>query len=355
MTGAGTASLIKRTALWILALMLYFGGICAYISMEKSSAAVISLFSDCPDKAAAEKLLEAEREKQQPRDVCFSWDGGIQSVRNEAYGRTGEVLVTGLLGDASLYDRQAGGIGEEDREGCVIDRETSLNLFGSPNAVGGHITLGEKEYVVRRVADWKIPVMLIRPEDREIRYDRVFLRLNAGETRKKISGEFLMSSGLSGILTDDGWLFGTAALFLWLFPGAAVFFLVRTAVKEGRDFSGDRAGYWLWNGAAALALGVFFFFLYQNTEIPMEWLPDKWSDFDFWPRKIKEEKEMLYWYFMLQKTVPQTERFLSAVRAAGGGLLSLFLALAAEGTITTGMSFFSETQKKMEEQGESVL
>lgn len=335
MTGraAGRAAVLWRTALLALAALCWFLGLKESISMEKNSALVLCLSSFYPDAARAEEIIKEEQQKDAPRDVCFSWDGGIQIIKNEAYGKTREVSVTGLLGDGSLYSWQAAALSPEDAEGCILDRKSALALFGSPHAEGGRVTLGEKEYVVRRVADWKTPVILIRPAEKALSFSRVFLRQRDGESRSQASREFLMGSGLSGVLTEDGAGAFAAGLMLWLLPGLAVFFLMKRAVREKKSLGENTLGDWLWSMGIALVLVVFVFCIYQRVKVPGDWLPDKWSDFSFWTEKIKETGERFSWYLIQPKTAPQAERFLSCLRACAWGMLAFLLGLFAKRTV----------------------
>ena len=54
-------------------------------------------------------------------------------VTNPEDFRQTNARVTGIVGMAALYDRQAALLEENDETGCVIDKDTALELFGSEN------------------------------------------------------------------------------------------------------------------------------------------------------------------------------------------------------------------------------
>ncbi len=84
-------------------------------------------------------------------------------VTNPEDFRQTNARVTGIVGMAALYDRQAALLEENDETGCVIDKDTALELFGSENCAGSQLTVGEQIYEVRGVVFWNQHTMLIRP------------------------------------------------------------------------------------------------------------------------------------------------------------------------------------------------
>ena len=63
-----------------------------------------------------------------------------------------------------------------------------------------------------------------------------------------------------------------------------------------------------------LLWGIGLFFCVRLLSyIPQSWLPDKWSDFSFWPAKIRKTMEAFRWYIMFPKTMAQAERLMSGI------------------------------------------
>ncbi len=61
------------------------------------------------------------------------------------------------------FVRPRGSLLENDETGCVIDKDTALELFGSENCAGSQLTVGEQIYEVRGVVSWNQHTILIRP------------------------------------------------------------------------------------------------------------------------------------------------------------------------------------------------
>ena len=63
-----------------------------------------------------------------------------------------------------------------------------------------------------------------------------------------------------------------------------------------------------------LLWGIGLFFCVRLlSHIPQSWLPDKWSDFSFWPAKLRKTMEAFRWYIMFPKTMAQAERLMSGI------------------------------------------
>ena len=74
-----------------------------------------------------------------------------------------------------------------------------------------------------------------------------------------------------------------------------------------------------------LLWGIGLFFCVRLlSHIPQSWLPDKWSDFSFWPAKIRKTMEAFRWYIVFPKTMAQAERLMGGIGCiikCGGAVL----------------------------------
>lgn len=313
----------------LAAVFCYYFGVKAYVSVENTESAVIYLSASYPDRIKAMEILEDCQESENPVDICFYWDGGLQLAENENYGRNSKVLVVGLTGDTSLYNWRGSALNQEDRKGCIIDRKTALELFGSADCIGSTVTLGEKQYEVCRVVPWKHRVMLIHPTEKDTVYTRVFVRPKKGESLQNAASRFLMSYGLNGSLVDDKWLFVLALAVLLFFPAGLILTVFKIASARKKAAGDNKKMYWIWQCGMILGVGILLVVIYRNFRIPGDWLPDKWSNFGFWSEKMKKERENLNLYLMLPKTVPQTEGIQQAAKSVLGGILAFVLYLCA--------------------------
>ena len=123
----------------LLASFLFYSGMKDYVKVGKTDIAVVELYGDYPAVNLAKQIWENYQSGDEIKDFCFVWNGGVQVVTNSEDFRQTNARVTGAVGMAALYDRQAALLEENDETGCVIDKDTALELFGS-----------EKEEMARR-------------------------------------------------------------------------------------------------------------------------------------------------------------------------------------------------------------
>ena len=138
----------------LLASFLFYSGMKDYVKVGKTDTAVVELYGDYPTVNQAKQIWENHQSGDEITDFCFVWNGGVQVVTNSEDFRQTNARVTGIVGMAALYDRQAALLEENDETGCVIDKDTALELFGSENCAGSQLTVGEQIYEVRGVVSW---------------------------------------------------------------------------------------------------------------------------------------------------------------------------------------------------------
>lgn len=308
----------------LLAAALFYSGMKDYVKVGKTDTAVVELYGNCPTVNQAKQIWENYQSGDEITDFCFVWNGGVQVVTNPEDFRQTNARVTGIVGMAALYDRQAALLEENDETGCVIDKDTALELFGSENCAGSQLTVGGEIYEVRGVVSWNQHMILIRPLQKNLVCTQVLIRGKKGQNLEGIASDFLMGNGLFGILVDDSWL---DVILPW-FPVAFLVMLIRTV---SRCLYEIERGTWE-NGIQRnrkkkidfrkcscfviriLLWGIGLFFCVRLlSHIPQSWLPDKWSDFSFWPAKLRKTMEAFRWYIVFPKTMAQAERLMSGI------------------------------------------
>lgn len=310
---------IRALLLASLAGILVCFGMKDYVNVGNFRVAVAQLYGDDLTISQAEKIWKDIQNSNEASDLCFVWDGGIREIYNPLYLRQTNVRVTGITGISALYDRQATVLDENDENGCIIDKNTALELFGSENCVGSQLTMKNKSYVVRGVASWKQHVFLIRSFEKNMHCTQVLIECKKAQTREMAVSVFLMGNGLSGMLADDSWL---DVILPWFFIAFFIKLAILARKKEVLPASWKGVRFILKISIWGICLFLILKFL---SDIPQSWLPDKWSDFSFWSAKIRDTSESANWYLTFPKTPGQSERLLGGiscmVKCAGAVLL----------------------------------
>lgn len=145
-----------------------------------------------------------------------------------------------------------------------------------------------------------------------------------GQSKKDVS-QFLMENGLTGMIASNGGIRGLAFFSLILLPGGMGLGLLRQAACGKKVKGKNPQSYWIWTAAGTVAFLTFLWSIIGNVQIPGDWIPGRWSDFNFWQEKIRMEFEDFRWCLMLPKTVFQTEQILEGLKTVLCGILSFLI------------------------------
>ena len=224
-------------------------------------------------------------------------------AENPSLSRKETVTNIVVKGDKSQVVKEqlaAGSYGyADDEEGCIISSGLAWKLFGSTNVVGQGIKVNGKRYFIRGVTAGTHPMVILSAglTDPDTYYN---LSLSY-ESRRNTAGKtkaLMVQYGFPGNGTViDGSFFGAAVALAETIPALALLFvlwrwpaywfkadLIRKEIPE-RYRNIIRIG--IQTGMAAAAV----FLLVRGIHFPEEFLPTKWSDFDFYVQKYKQVRE----------------------------------------------------------------
>ena len=235
----------KCICLGILSALLFYWGLKNYAAMGTEAVAAVELYGEYPSMDRIGQILDDCKKGETITDVCFLWNGGIETLEEPKFSRSTDARVTGIQGAGELYDSVCAALGENDKDGCILDRESAVELFGSESCVGDQLRLGEKIYEVRAVAAWKQHQVVIRTTQKENLCTQVLIRRVQEQSLESTASGFLMGYGLSGTLIDDRWLkmFVSWAPAFYIF---SVMLLAKRILNQKKNrISRTEAGYHL--------------------------------------------------------------------------------------------------------------
>lgn len=198
---------------------------------------------------------------------------------------------------------------KEDKNGCVIDVNTANELFGNTNIIGKVIACGNKQYEIRGVVKTKRPIFLRQSmEDEKVKFNQLeFVFEEDLDNKIQAAKLFLIQYGKGeDAVYLDGILYGTIAQRFSTLPyftlSACMFFLtIKNLMKKGRK------GIYQSIFFMVIVLGYtagLYYYIGNPFYMPSQWIPTKWSDFDFWTAKWKEIKEQIQ---IVRYLVPNTK------------------------------------------------
>lgn len=280
---------ILKAGIFAAVFLLYFMGVRANGPLqEEISTVTLFMENQGTDLAAAREICRQEEEEEQGEEdtggalpLCF-W--GEEPNRTLTCRETGSSsIVTEILTWGSpqliLPEGEALFLWED---GCLLDRETSFELFGTENAAGQIVWCQDKPCTVRGTFESSRNLMIrqVREEDGET-LRAVSMKLSDTDQAAAQTQQFSLKYGLTGEWVDFIFWGALAQDLLLLLPGILCGAGVRQLARTGREMgtSWGKAAFYLGGGllgvGAVLVLSGYF-------TVPASMIPGEWSDFSFW-------------------------------------------------------------------------
>lgn len=236
-----------------------------------------------------------------PELAIVGWaEEALQSANNPDLGKTASDLdVLTIKGSSNLLVKGSN-LFTDDLEGCLIDSDTSYKLFGSSNCVGREIVYNDRTLIVRGILKGcKANIMIQASEDPSQVLDGLTID-GTDLTLNKIE-DFKMMFGINEMAISGNIYYMVAKFIALIFPIivlALILIKVITSLFKSRNKPVLVILYILMTIAS-----VFIFFKITNIKIsiPLDMIPNKWSDFDFWSKMGKEYKEKFEYVLYMKK------------------------------------------------------
>ncbi|WP_167957060.1 ABC transporter permease [Anaerosporobacter faecicola] len=349
---------IKNVILLVLAMFCYIIGIRTYNGLRENYQSVsVQLQGDGTTKKQVVTLLEEEKEKYSigegdtmdetnaageeakvttrvkkvPEITAYEMEEH-KTVTNKKYGKekaTTKYLVYGNMQQILPLQIYRGNyVYENDYEGCILDKETAYELFGSMDILGQQVEVEEtilqkrtgvtegensgtedkqqqttssvkRVYYVRGILDTSHPVFMVQARSDQTTFH--YLQLNYGDTergREYVEQlQMIYPLGSSAVIVDQNLIVRLVGNVLFLpvlfvFVFFLIFFIRRIQLYgNGEEKLQERlrimAGTELKKAFLLLALGITVVVTArQYGFFPLQYIPTKWSDFNSVGRTI---------------------------------------------------------------------
>ncbi len=308
-----------------------------------------------PDGTMTLSRLDEMREEENALDdaVPFASYSRIenQNFENPDLGRTLSAPVLCLYGDSSLILSTDIELFADDTEGCLLSSAAAWELFGETSVSSGAIIYENRSYIVRGVYHDEDPVVIVSvrreqkktqqftedydesaafeasPEEAEEgTFDRILIRPTGNAARRlETIHAFENRHGFGSEKTDCGVYVRMGSVLAGLIPFFVFVIFIWLAIS--RIIMLRRRPFWLVIacGAAALAFCAFFFVFRYHPRIPVDLIPNRWSDFEFWGEKITVMISSIRHMFFAGKNEVELNYFRPLVDMAGYSICSIVL------------------------------
>lgn len=224
----------------------------------------------------------------------------LQTATNQDLNRNvSDLKVLAIKGNSSLlFDGAL--LFQDDKEGCLIDTETSYKLFGSTHSIGKEITYGERKLVVRGIHNsTKSNIIVQLLEDDNEALDGLTID-GSNMTLNKIE-EFKTKFGIKEIAVSGGIYHSFAKVFSMVLPIIALVLILIKVISYFFKAKRKPILKVIYISMAIIIVFIFFKITKLNISIPLDMIPNKWSDFDFWSKMWKENIEKLQYVLYMKK------------------------------------------------------
>ena len=282
----------------MFALIMCWGISLGYANNIESNNKTLNFYFE-NDKYNLE-LVNSIKESEKELAVVGWAEESLQSATNLDLGKSAsELNVLAIKGSSNLLVKGSN-LFADDLEGCLIDNDISYKLFGSSNCIGREIVYNDRTLVVRGILKGSKSNMIIQiPDDSMKALDGLTID-GTDFTLNKIE-DFKMRFGISELAINGNVYYMLAKFISMIFPIIA---LVLILIKAIRSLFKSRNKPVLVGIYIIMALTfVFIFFKVTNIKIsiPLDMIPNKWSDFDFWSKMGKEYKEKIEYVLYMKK------------------------------------------------------
>ena len=283
----------------MFALIMCWGISLGYANNIESKDKIINFYFENDNYTVG--LLESIGESKKELSFVGWREESLQSVTNPDLNRTANDLDILLINGSSNLLVKGSMLFKDDKEGCLIDEETSFKLFGSSNCLGRTIVYNEKSLIVRGILKGtKANMMLQLPEDSNLALKGLTID-GTGLTINKIE-EFKSQFGIQEMAINGGIYYIIAKTIAIIFPILAlILILIKIIISIIKS---RKKPILVVIYLFMIITSIFIVFKITNIKIsiPLDMIPNKWSDFDFWSKMWKQYSEKIQYIMYMKKS-----------------------------------------------------
>jgi hypothetical protein len=223
----------------------------------------------------------------------------IQNKITELTVNTNVIEVHGDMSEVIPMSFVAGAFANmNDEKGCVMDSKTAFDLYGTINAVNNIAIWKGKEYIVRGVVETKDTMMLVSIADEDYLFQNVEafyqskVENNLADNESEVLKKLLIDQGAP---EPDAIIDGeiTSWFLQWLYKLPILIISVIIIVMYIIITYQNRNSL-CWCISYGLFTMIIAFMVYRifpvTIHVPSQYIPTKWSDFEFYVNKLNEIK-----------------------------------------------------------------
>lgn len=377
---------IKNVVLVLLAITCYIIGVRKYYELRENYQSVsVRLQGEATTKEEVKTLVEEEKEKygmeednekelnersntvkKVPEITAYEEEEYMQ-VADTRYGKTKNVTKYLVYGDMNqilpVQICRGNYTYEDDYEGCILDKETAYELFGSLDIIGQQISIDEKviatkteendgssqgeqvttvkqrEYYIRGILDTSHPIVMVHTRSDKTQFHNLQFNYGNSSRGREYVEQLMMiyPIGSSPAIVDQNLmvrLIGNILFLPWLIAGIIItwktvritieYFKKKEFNKKLPQFLIKKITYSILAVIGIVITAKRFAFL------PLQYIPTKWSDFNSVTRTINLIQDHVEEFNYMAPTIREVllrESMTKLVMAVTGMLILIWVVI----------------------------
>lgn len=321
----------------ILVIVMFWGYLSSLQSLWKlkqSSQYAMLYYEDMTigfSRESAVTALEENAKSNIPMRFVFWKQKSSKNVAAVGLKNYVETDVMAVCGRTDILYRGTAVLDVKSLRVCLISSTLAFRLFGNSNVDGMEVMLEDKTYEIAGVADSEKAFLVYEPDENEtVIFDRVTVYGEDADSAEELSVKFKGQY--------KGWrsvnyrlMFSILSIVVLILPVGMGMYLLRQFKKyyntvdvcmENKLTRRYQAILWYLKSVFILILLVFV--IGTILDFPIDMIPDRWSNFEFWSKWWDGVRESGTWLVNMEKNIPDQGYWTAFMHGLGYQLIAIF-------------------------------
>ncbi|MEI3367547.1 MAG: ABC transporter permease [Clostridium sp.] len=285
----------------VLAMIICWVLSIGYTNRLASVKNTFNIYFDEEEYFPADIYKMQKEEKDKGNSLVFTgWhEKEKQTVLNSNFNRRVESNIIFICGQSSLV-AEGPILFEDDINWCLIDEETAYKLFGSNDVIGNTIIYDSREFIIRGIHRAMEDTIIMQAEsDSKDKIQGLLIDIsNDGIKNIKLISE---RYGVKEYGVNSTVYYNLGKMCTSMLPLIILLIIVWSALKKAIEIK-DRPVLFIFSIMMIIVWIIAFFCITRyKISIPVDILPNKWSDFDYWSKFFQECMDKIKYVIYMKK------------------------------------------------------
>lgn len=239
--------------------------------------------------------------------------------------RTTNVDVIKVCGDSSLVI--SGPIlFSDNKEGCLVDKETAYKLFGSTEVIGQVFKYDNRELKITGIHNGTDNTIIMQTDyDSNEEMDAIAIEVedNVNKSIKEFSDRYSINS--FGV--DSKIYYNISNIFLMILPCMILIILLTRCIKETLKVKRKPLLFILYIACTVILVSILIKITGIQIKIPYDIIPNRWSDFGYWEKFFEDYTEKFETILYMKKYNIDIVNIQNSIKSIIFSILSIVLFL----------------------------